>query len=216
MKNILIAPSILTADFTRLGEIIRLLAEGGADWLHLDVMDGKFVAPISFGAPIVKSIKENISIFCDVHLMINQPEEQIEMFAEAGADQITFHVEATNHAHRLVQMIKSFNIKAGISLNPASPVCLVKNLLTELDLVLVMTVNSGWGGQKLIESQLIKVRELRKLLGEDSSTRIQVDGGVNIKNARQCIEAGADTLVAGSSIINSSDYSKTIAALRSG
>lgn len=215
MATISIAASILNADFGKMAETLTELENAKVDWLHFDVMDGIFVPPISFGAPVVKSLKPYCGeLFRDVHLMVDKPESQVEQFAEAGAQLISFHIEATKHPHRLIQTIKSLGVKVGIALNPATPITLVEDLLDEIDLVLVMTVNPGWGGQELLPMQLKKVKQLRELLGSKASPKIQVDGGVTSKTAGACIEAGADVLVAGSAIISAKDYTQAVASLR--
>lgn len=210
-----IAPSILSADFSILGEEIKAIENAKADWVHIDVMDGHFVPNISFGEPIVKSIRKITDMPFDVHLMIENADCFINDFASAGADYITIHQEAGNHIDRSIQLIKSLGIKAGISLNPATPVNSIEHLLPELDLILIMSVNPGFGGQKFIPYTLDKIcllKELREM--NDYNYLIEVDGGVNTENNQVIIDAGADVLVAGSAVFKSEKYEKTIEELR--
>jgi ribulose-phosphate 3-epimerase len=210
-----IAPSILSADFSRLGEDIQAVDHAGADYIHVDVMDGHFVPNITIGPLVVDALRKVTAKPLDVHLMIENPDLYIEAFANAGADIITVHQEAVPHLHRTVQLIKSLGKKAGISLNPATPVETLDVILDELDLVLVMSVNPGFGGQAFIPSALDKISALRQRITQRGlATEIEVDGGVKIDNIRQVVAAGADVLVAGSAIFNTDDYAATISALR--
>lgn len=214
-RTVRIAPSLLAADFTRLGDEVRAVAGAGADWLHLDIMDGHFVPNISFGPALVKSLRGQTSIPFDVHLMIAPADPYLPAFAEAGADLISLHPEAGPHLHRSLQAIRALGCKAGVVLNPATPVESVAHVLDLLDLILVMTVNPGFGGQAFLESQLPKITTLRRMI--DSTGReiaLQVDGGVTPKTAPQAIEAGADVLVAGTAVFGRPDYSAAIRELR--
>lgn len=210
-----IAPSILSADFSRLGEEVRAIDRAGADYIHVDVMDGHFVPNITIGPLVVDALRKVTAKPLDVHLMIENPDRYIADFAKAGADIITIHQEAVAHLHRSVQLIKSLGKQAGVSLNPATPVETLDVILDELDLVLVMSVNPGFGGQAFIPSALDKIRALRQRITQRGlATELQVDGGIKVDNARAVVSAGADVLVAGSAVFYSDDYAATITALR--
>ncbi|WP_282171663.1 ribulose-phosphate 3-epimerase [Cytobacillus firmus] len=210
-----IAPSILSADFSKLGEEIKDVERGGADYIHVDVMDGHFVPNITIGPLIVDAIRPVTKLPLDVHLMIEDPDSYIEAFANAGADYITVHAEACRHLHRTVHFIKSFGVKAGVVLNPATPVNMIEHVIEDIDMVLLMSVNPGFGGQKFIPSVLPKIAAVKKLADvKGLNIEIEVDGGVNEETAQLCIEAGANVLVAGSAIYNQKDRAAAIAALK--
>ncbi|MFH1028119.1 MAG: ribulose-phosphate 3-epimerase [Pseudomonadota bacterium] len=210
-----IAPSILSADFSRLGEEIRTVEAAGADYIHIDVMDGHFVPNITIGPLIVEAARKVTSLPLDVHLMIENPDLYIADFAAAGADIIVVHAEAVNHLHRTVQLIKSFGKKAGVSLNPATPLNVLDYVVEDLDLVLLMTVNPGFGGQSFIEACLPKIHSLRAMLDRRGcEAELEVDGGVKASNIAKIAHAGADVFVAGSAVFNSSDYAATIAEMK--
>lgn len=204
-----IAPSLLSADFANLSEEIRKVENGGADYLHLDVMDGIFVPNITFGPPVIKMLKKITSIPFDVHLMIDKPERYIKDFVDAGADILTVHVEATTHLHRTIQEIKSYGIKAGISLNPATPLSSIECVLDDIDLILIMTVNPGFGGQSFINSMIDKIKRTRRMINESNKNiLLEIDGGVKLDNALELSNLGVDILVAGSAIFGAEDITK--------
>lgn len=210
-----IAPSILSADFSRLGEEIKDVELGGADYIHVDVMDGHFVPNITIGPLIVEAIRPVTKLPLDVHLMIENPDQYVEAFAKAGADYITVHVEACRHLHRTIQNIKSYGVKAGLVLNPATPVESIQHVIEDVDMVLLMSVNPGFGGQKFIPSVFPKIKQVREMADEKGlDIEIEIDGGVNEETAKLCIEAGANVLVAGSAVYNQPDRKKAIEALR--
>jgi ribulose-phosphate 3-epimerase len=212
---VLIAPSLLAADFTRLAEEVAAIEAAGADWLHLDIMDGHFVPNISFGPSIVKALRPLSRMPFDVHLMIAPADPYLAAFAEAGADLISLHPEAGPHLHRSLQTIKALGRKAGVVLNPATPVESIAHVLDLVDLILVMTVNPGFGGQSFLEGQLPKIATLRRLIdGTGRDIRLQIDGGVTARTAPLCLEAGADVLVAGTAVFGAPDRAQAIAALR--
>ncbi|MGC8738177.1 MAG: ribulose-phosphate 3-epimerase [Candidatus Hydrogenedens sp.] len=210
-RNIKISPSILSCDFSKMGEEITQLIEAGADYIHFDVMDGHFVPNITIGPPIIASLRRYCSVPMDVHLMIDNPEEYVDSFADAGADIITVHVEATNHPHRLIQHIKDIGCQAGIVLNPSTPESRIEFLVEDIDMVLVMTVNPGFGGQKFIPDMLRKIKAIRAMIGERD---LEVDGGIDEKTAPEVIKAGANVLVAGSYVFNNSSYKASIKKLK--
>jgi ribulose-phosphate 3-epimerase len=213
----LISPSILSADFARLGEEIRAIDEAGADWIHVDVMDGHFVPNITIGPGVVKALRKHTAKPFDVHLMISPVDSYLEAFAEAGADNITVHPEAGPHVHRTVQAIKHLGKKAGVSLNPGTPAKMLDYLIDDIDLVLVMSVNPGFGGQSFITSQLRKIEAVRKMIDKSGrDIKLEVDGGVDLTTARSCVDAGADVLVAGTATFRGgpSQYAANIAALK--
>lgn len=210
-----IAPSILSADFAKLGQEIKDVENGGADYIHVDVMDGHFVPNITIGPLIVEAIRPVTTLPLDVHLMIENPDLYIPEFSRAGADIITVHVEACRHLHRTVHLIKDTGVKAGVVLNPATPVNVIEHILEDIDMVLFMTVNPGFGGQKFIETVLPKIETTAKMIeNKRLNVEIEVDGGVNPQTAKQCINAGANVLVAGSAVFNKQDRKQAIAEIR--
>lgn len=211
--GIKIAPSILSADFARLGDEVKAIDRAGCDYVHIDVMDGHFVPNLTFGPPIIKCIRPCTNKVFDVHLMINPAQPYLEDYANAGADIITVHAEADPHLDRSLQFIRSLDKKAGVSLNPHTPETVVQYVLDKVDLILVMSVNPGFGGQSFIGSQLEKIRRLRAMIGE-RPIDLEVDGGINTDTIKEVVEAGADVLVAGSAVFRGDDYAETIGALR--
>ena len=211
-----LAPSILSADFARLGEQVAEVARAGADYIHVDVMDGHFVPNITIGAPVVASIRPLTSLPLDVHLMIEHPERYLSDFVNAGADIITVHVEACPHLHRTIQLIKELGVKAGVSLNPATPLSSIEEIIPHVDLVLIMSVNPGFGGQSFIPATLPKIENMRKILDDRKlSAELEVDGGINADNASGIVKAGADVLVAGNSVFKSREgISRALQRLR--
>lgn len=215
MKTKLIAPSVLSADFGNLQRDIEMINRSQADWFHVDVMDGRFVPNISFGFPVMKAIQEHAKKFVDVHLMIVEPEKYVEEFINYGADLVSVHYEACTHLHRTINLIQDKGTKAGVVLNPSTPVWVLEDIITEVDLVLLMSVNPGFGGQKFIENSYKKIRETKELILENNSTAlIEIDGGVNTENAPKLFEAGADVLVAGNAVFSSENPERTIELLK--
>ena len=215
MKTKLIAPSVLSADFGNLQRDIEMINGSQADWFHVDVMDGRFVPNISFGFPVMKAIQEHAKKFVDVHLMIVEPEKYVEEFINYGADLVSVHYEACTHLHRTINLIQDIGAKAGVVLNPSTPVWVLEDIITEVDLVLLMSVNPGFGGQKFIENTYKKIKETKELILENNSTAlIEIDGGVNTENAPKLFEAGADVLVAGNAVFASENPERTIELLK--
>jgi ribulose-phosphate 3-epimerase len=212
----IIAPSLLAADFLNLESECKMLNESEAEWFHLDVMDGQFVPNISFGIPVIEKIRKATTKVCDVHLMILKPEHLTEAFKKAGADILTVHIEACTHLHRNIQQIKSLGMKAGVAVNPHSPVNTLSDILHDIDLVCLMSVNPGFGGQKFIQYTLEKIKQLRKMIDEKGlNVQIEIDGGVTLDNAAEIIKAGADVLVAGNTVFSATDPKATISKLKS-
>ena len=211
----IIAPSLLAADFLNLGAACKMLNESEADWFHLDVMDGRFVPNISYGMSVIKQMRKSTPKFFDVHLMILEPEKYAEEFKDAGADGLTVHLEACDNLHRNIQQIKSLGMKAGVAVNPHTPVSLLKDILHDVDVVNLMSVNPGFGGQKFIRYTMHKIREVKQMiLDRGLNTLIEIDGGVTMENAAEIVAAGTDVLVAGSTVFNAKDPLAVIAALK--
>lgn len=214
--SIIISPSLLSCDFANIQRDVEMINESQADWFHLDVMDGVFVPNISFGFPIIEAVKKHAKKPLDVHIMIQNPDDYINTFKDLGVDILTVHYEACTHLHRTIQAIKQTGMKAGVALNPHTPVSLLTDILNDLDLVLIMSVNPGFGGQKFIPNALNKVTELRELAKiKNPALIIEVDGGVNLETGKELVKAGANALVAGSFVFNSTNPSQTIASLKS-
>ena len=213
--SVIVSPSLLSADFLHLSKDIEMVNQSEADWFHLDIMDGVFVPNISYGLPVVAQIKKAAQKPLDVHLMIVQPERYVEAFQKAGADILTVHYEACTHLHRTIQQIKALGMKAGVSLNPHTPVMLLEDVIRDIDVVLLMSVNPGFGGQSFIEETINKVIKLKKLIRETGAkTLIEIDGGVNFETGQRLVDAGADALVAGSFVFNSPDPMANIKGLK--
>ena len=217
MPNHLVAPSILAADFANLEREVKMINESQADWIHVDVMDGVFVPNFSLGIPVVEAIKRHSKRPLDVHLMIINPEHHVEAFFKAGANSISVHVETCKHLQRNIQQIKALGCKAGVALNPHTPIVDLENIIADIDLVCVMSVNPGFGAQKFIENTYHKVVQLKKLITQNKSRAlIEIDGGVNLQNAKQLLDAGADVLVVGNSVFSAADPSEAIRQLKGG